>query len=150
MGFPLRPPLRTPGAVGLRCPALGALKLERRHLSEEQRAMVAGRLANLEEGRPEKTAQICAVSQSDAAELMGVSVPSVKRAVAVQRDGAPELIAAVDAGQVSVSAAAGPDAMKNAAMDCTTVLVKGTSGRLKHAVGESRCLACCGTTIYGG
>ena len=149
MGFPLRPPLRTPGAVGLRCPALGALKLERRHLSENQRAMVAGRLANLEEGRPEKTAQICAVSQSDAAELMGVSVPSVKRAVAVQRDGAPELIAAVDAGQVSVSAAAGPDAMKNAAMDCTTVLVKGTSGRLKHAAGESRCLACCSATIYG-
>ena len=87
MGFPLRPPLRTPGAVGLRCPALGALKLERRHLSEEQRAMVAGRLANLEEGRPEKTAQICAVSQSDAAELLNVSRRSVQHAVAVQRAG---------------------------------------------------------------
>ena len=72
-----------------------SLNLKRRHLSEEQRAMVAGRLANLEEGRPEKTAQICAVSQSDAAELLNVSRRSVQHAVAVQRDGAPELIAAV-------------------------------------------------------
>ena len=31
-------------------------------------------------------------------------------------------------------------------MDCTTLLVKGTSGHLKHAVGESRSLACYGTT----
>jgi len=108
-----------------------SLNLKRRHLSEEQRAMVAARMANLEEGRPEKTAQICAVSQSDAAELLNVSRRSVQHAVAVQRAGTPELIAAVDAGQVSVSAAAevatlpedeqrevvaaGPDAMKNAA-----------------------------------
>jgi len=35
-------------------------------------------------------------------------------------------------------------------LNCTTLLVKGTSGHLKHAAGESRSLACCGTTIYGG
>ena len=131
MGFPLRPPLRTPGAVGLRCPALGALKLERRHLSEEQRAMVAGRLANLEEGRPEKTAQICAVSQSDAA--------------VVQRDGAPELIAAVRDDYATACGLTRSRVGKNCRctkMDCTTVLVKGTSGHLKHAAGESRSPAC--------
>jgi len=84
-----------------------SLNLKRRHLSEEQRAMVAGRLANLKEGRPQKTAPIGAVvSQPDAAELLNVSRRSVQRAVAVQRDGTPELIAAVDAGDVSVSAAA--------------------------------------------
>lgn len=78
----------TPRATGLRCPALGAMELKRRHLSEEQRAMVAGRLANLKEGRPQKTAPIGAVvSQPDAAELLNVSRSSVQRAVAVQRDG---------------------------------------------------------------
>ena len=108
-----------------------SLNLKRRHLSEEQRSMVASRLANLEEGRPEKTAPIGAVSQSDAAELLNVSRRSVQRACVVLENGAPELIAAVDAGQVSVSAAAevatlpedeqrevvaaGPDAVKNAA-----------------------------------
>jgi ParB-like chromosome segregation protein Spo0J len=108
-----------------------SLNLKRRHLNDSQRAMVGNRLANLKEGRPEKTALIQAVSQSDAAEQMKVSRFSIQRAAVVQRDGAPELIAAVDAGQVSVSAAAevatlpedeqrevvaaGPDAVKNAA-----------------------------------
>jgi hypothetical protein len=44
------------------------INLLRRHLNESQRAMVAARLATLREGRPSKTAQICAVSQSSAAE----------------------------------------------------------------------------------
>jgi len=113
-----------------------SLNLKRRHLNESQRASVASRLANLKKGGDRRSEIFkgsidLLKSQSDAAELMGVSVPSVKRAVAVQRDGTPELIAAVDAGQVSVSAAAevatlpedeqrevvaaGPDAMKNAA-----------------------------------
>ncbi len=71
-----------------------SLNLKRRHLSEEQRAMVAGRLANLKEGRPQKTAPIGAVvSQPDAAELLNVSRRSVQRAVAVQRDGTPDLTA---------------------------------------------------------
>jgi len=174
--MPLTPPLRNPGddqpvMPRPRGPETGvyiarvyhgsetsveafvvSLNLKRRHLSENQRAMVAARLANLKHGDNQYTmdAQICAsTSQPDAAELLNVSRRSVQHAVAVQRAGTPELIAAVDAGQVSVSAAAGPDAMKNAAMDCTTVLVKGTSGRLKHAAGESRCLACCSATIYG-
>ena len=69
MGFPLRPPLRTPRATGLRCPALGALNLKRRHLNEDQRASVASRLANLKQGdnQYKVDAQICATtSQSDA------------------------------------------------------------------------------------
>ena len=119
-------------------PRPGGLNLKRRHLSEEQRAMVAGRLANLEEGRPEKTAQICAVSQSDAAELMGVSVPSVKRAVAVQRDGAPELIAAVRDDYATACGLTRSRVGKKCRCTkvyCTTVLVKGTSGHLKHRGG---------------
>jgi hypothetical protein len=40
-----------------------SLNFKRRHLDESQRAMVAARIANLEEGRPSNTAQICAVSK---------------------------------------------------------------------------------------
>jgi hypothetical protein len=45
------------------------------------------------------------VSISQAATLLNVSERTVKTARAVQREGAPELVAAVEAGKVSVSAA---------------------------------------------
>ena len=45
-----------------------SLNLARRHLDESQRMKVGARLANLGEGRPSETAQICAVSQAEAAE----------------------------------------------------------------------------------
>ena len=83
-----------------------SLNLKRRHLTESQRAMVAAKLANLTEGRPKKdegapligeTAQISAVSQSDAARALNVSRGSVQNAVAVQRDAIPEVQKAVEA-----------------------------------------------------
>lgn len=83
-----------------------AKNLSRRHLTESQRAMVAAKLAKMPEGRPKKTAQIQAVSQSDAAERLSVSRASVQAAKQVQDKGAPELVKAVEAGKVSVAAAA--------------------------------------------
>ena len=83
-----------------------SLNLRRRHLDESQRAMVAAKLANLGEGRPSNTAPIGAVSQSDAADLLNVGRRSVQRATAVQEHGVPELQRAVEAGGVSVAAAA--------------------------------------------
>lgn len=89
-----------------------SLNLHRRHLDEGQRAAVAGRIANLGEGRPKETAQICAVStvapisQAEAAELLNVSRRSVQHAAKVLNHGTPELLAAVDAGEVAVSVAA--------------------------------------------
>ena len=50
--------------------------LHRRHLTESQRAMVAARLANLDKGSNQH-AQVCAPSQSKAAELLNVSRRSV-------------------------------------------------------------------------
>lgn len=87
-----------------------SLNLTRRHLNESQRAMVAARLATLRKGRPtEENASIDAFdapTQHAAAELLNVSRPSVQRARQVVEHGADELKEAVDAGKVSVAAAA--------------------------------------------
>jgi hypothetical protein len=46
--------------------------------------MVAAKLANMGEGRPEKTASIEAVSQEQAADLLHVGRSAVQRAAIVQ------------------------------------------------------------------
>lgn len=83
-----------------------SLNLHRRHLDESQRAMVAGKLANLPAHRPTESAPIGAVTQDAAADLLNVGRRSVQRAREVIEHGAPELVQAVEAGRVSVSAAA--------------------------------------------
>lgn len=93
-----------------------SLNLTRRHLSESQRASVAAKLANLGQGRPaDKGANLPllpaepeapAVTVAAAAEMLNVSERSVKSARKVQDKGAPELVAALDAGKVAVSTAA--------------------------------------------
>lgn len=85
-----------------------SLNLRRRHLTDNQRAMVAKKLANMPEGRPTKTVAIETVfiSQERAAEMMGVSVASVKRASSVIEHGTPELVTAVEDGSVALSNAA--------------------------------------------
>lgn len=91
--------------------------LHRRHLNESQRAMVAGRLAKLRRGRPsewnrnrdDKPAnlpELSDVKQEEAAGLLHVSERSVRTARRVLDKAAPEVIAAVDRGEVAVSAAA--------------------------------------------
>jgi N6-adenosine-specific RNA methylase IME4 len=80
--------------------------LERRHLNEGQRAMVAARMANMGEGRPEATSQIRLVSQAEAAERLSVGISSVKQAKVVRNSRNEALIARVDAGEVAVSLAA--------------------------------------------
>jgi hypothetical protein len=68
--------------------------------------MVAAKIATMAEGRPRETASIDAVSQPQAAELLNVSRMSVQRAKNVQASGDEKLIAEVEAGKLSVSAAA--------------------------------------------
>ncbi len=83
-----------------------SLNLHRRHLSESQRAMVGAKLANLGHGqRPDRSIDL-STTQPQAAEMLNVSVPSIKRARDVIAGGSPELVHAVEAGNVSVSAAA--------------------------------------------
>jgi hypothetical protein len=83
--------------------------LIRRHLDESQRGMVAARIAGLPHGvrvdrqdgsiDPSKTTQ-------EAADLLNVGTATVKRAKAVITKGIPELAAAVESGEINVSAAA--------------------------------------------
>ena len=102
----IAPEFRTWDGNGLIVPFVVSLNLHRRHLTESQRAMIAARLANMAEGRPTENRSIDLVSQSEAADMLNVSVPSTKRARAVQANGAPELVEAVERGDVAVSAAA--------------------------------------------
>lgn len=79
--------------------------LTRRHLTESQRAMAAAKLAKMERG-DNQHAQICAPSQSVAADMLNVSRRAVQTAKKVERQGSYELVEAVESGSVSVSAAA--------------------------------------------
>lgn len=88
-----------------------ASNLDRRHLSDSQRAMISARLGNLKAGRPWdlnppidgiKSAR---TTREEAAAQMKVGTASYDRAKRVQRCGIPELVEAVDAGKVSVNAA---------------------------------------------
>lgn len=88
-----------------------SLNIHRRHLDESQRAMVGAKIANLQNGGDRLTEQSAnlqsgSVTRKQAANLMQVSERSVNKAKKVQKEGADELIEAVDKGEVSVSAAA--------------------------------------------
>lgn len=111
--------------------------LHRRHLDESQRGMVAGRLATLKNGqRPSPIGEAQPLSQesrADAAKALNVGERTLDRARVVQSKGVPELIAAVDSGEVKLGAAEnlaklppeeqvwifnqGPDEVKKAAKD---------------------------------
>lgn len=85
-----------------------SLNLRRRHLTESQRAMVAKRLETHSHGgnrRSDQDANLH-VDRERAAETLNVSTRTVANAAKVIDRGAPDLVAAVDAGTVSVSAAA--------------------------------------------
>ena len=91
--------------------------LHRRHLDESQRALCAARAKSMFEaaarerqrhgGREKGSANLREASKSSdqAAALMAVSPRSVEHASRVLRSGSPELVAAVESGEVSVSRA---------------------------------------------
>jgi N6-adenosine-specific RNA methylase IME4 len=79
--------------------------LNRRHLNESQRAMVAARMATMRQGARTDLAQICAMSQQEAADRMGVSRRLVQDAGDVLDRAVPELQEAVHTAILTVSAA---------------------------------------------
>ncbi len=85
--------------------------LHRRHLTESQRASVAAKLVNATHGGDRKSQEIKLpngnlIGMEKAAEMLNVSPRTVARAKTVLEHGSPELIAAVDSGEVAVSRAA--------------------------------------------
>jgi N6-adenosine-specific RNA methylase IME4/ParB-like chromosome segregation protein Spo0J len=99
-----------------------SMNVARRHLSESQRAMVASRLATLKRGDNQHS-PIGETSQATAARLLNVGKRSVERAREVLDQGAPELAAAVERGEVSVSAAA--DVATLPAAEQTEIVARG-------------------------
>lgn len=86
-----------------------SLNLKRRHLNESQRAMIAARIANMRQGERtdiEPSVNLPKVSQENASVLLNVGDRSVRFAKEVITSGSPELITAVDTGEIAVSDAA--------------------------------------------
>ena len=79
--------------------------LHRRHLSEEQRGMIAARLATMKQGDNQHSPN-GETSQARAAELLRVSKRRVERSHEVIGKGVPDLVDAVERRDVKVSAAA--------------------------------------------
>ena len=86
-----------------------SLNLTRRHLNESQRAMVGAKVATMKHGGDRKSDQRTNLSldktNAQAAEQLNVSAMSIKSAKHVQKDGTPELVSKVEAGEVKVSVA---------------------------------------------
>lgn len=85
--------------------------LNRRHLDESQRAMVAARLATMRQGErtdlavAEPSANLPKVDQPTAAKALSISERALRYARRVQDHGVPELVRVVDRGRLAVSAA---------------------------------------------
>jgi ParB-like chromosome segregation protein Spo0J len=95
--------------------------LKRRHLTFEQRAFIAAEIAKLKKGQTQIGTRADLKPQTEAANMLGVSVRSVANAKVIA-ESAPELIPAVKAGEISMTAAAqvarhGPAADDKAALD---------------------------------
>lgn len=82
--------------------------LHRRHLNESQRAMIAKKLAKLAHGGDRCSEQVAnlPLGQEEAAKLLHVSPRSVRHAAVVQEKAVPEMVRAVERGDIPVSTAA--------------------------------------------
>lgn len=115
--------LRACRDFGIKCPVreytgtdpvgeLISLNAVRRNLNTSQRAMLAARIANLRHGGDRRSKHQGANLQLDrrtirrSAQLLNVSAGSVAAAKRVLSEGNPDLVAAVDSGEVTVSSAA--------------------------------------------
>lgn len=80
--------------------------LNRRHLKQSQRAMIAAKMATLKHGGDRSKGSNDLLSQDDAAAMLSVSVPTLKRAKYVLDNGSQALIDAVERTDVTVAMAA--------------------------------------------
>ena len=91
-----------------------AKNVNRRHLTESQRAMYAAKVANLVHGTNQHKVDgpigpsSPVITIQAAADMLNIGTGSVKRGKRILRDGAPELVRAVEVGEVTVHAAPPP------------------------------------------
>lgn len=88
-----------------------SLNLSRRHLDTSQRALVASNLATLRDGVrsdncPGARIRAPGITQGEAADRLNVSRNSVQTARKVQENAAPEVVEAVERGELSLNKAA--------------------------------------------
>jgi len=87
-----------------------SLNLNRRHLTESQRAMVATKIATTKNGGDRKSGQNANLrtekTNEQAASMLNVSARSVVTAKQIVRKGEPEVAAAVEAGAMTLNEAA--------------------------------------------
>jgi hypothetical protein len=81
------------------------LNARRRQLATSQKALSGARFAGLGRGRPPRNAQICVLSQEEAAKRLGVSKRLVQAAGRVLQQGTPELVTLVEERKVTITAA---------------------------------------------
>ena len=81
--------------------------LHRRHLTTAQRSMVADKLASLKRGEKKADSGIplSQPTQAEVAKMFNVSVDSVKQARKILKIATPEIVAAVERGELSLNAA---------------------------------------------
>jgi ParB-like chromosome segregation protein Spo0J len=94
------------GAPGTEVAFVLSANLHRRHLSESQRAMVAAKIARLDQGQRQSRQLADVPTQAQAATALNVGARSAQRAKVVLDGGDAELIAAVERGEFAVSRAA--------------------------------------------
>lgn len=99
-----------------------SLNLHRRHLDESQRAVVAGKIATLQKGANQHSPIGESVTQAEAAGMLNVGKRTVERAREVLDHGTPNLVRAVERGDVAVSAAAQLTNLEPAEQDAIVAL----------------------------
>lgn len=117
-----------------------SLNLHRRHLNETQRATVAAKIAKLKLGDNQHAKEGVAIdtpSADKAAQLLNVSRESVQRAKHAIDKGSPEVVAAMERGEIAASAAAKlVDVVKDKAKQAE--IVKQGKEAVREAVRESK------------
>lgn len=105
----VEPSFRTWNGEGSPVAYVVSLNLHRRHLDASQLAMVGERIANMRQGERtdlEPSANLQKVAIEEASDLVNVSPRSIHYAREVRNHGTPELVQAVERGEVAVSTAA--------------------------------------------
>jgi ParB-like chromosome segregation protein Spo0J len=77
--------------------------VNRRHLNESQRALIAANIANIKKGENQYSAKDGSIDLPTAAKMLNVSEPTVKRAKTFMDKAAPQLVEKVKQGTMRVS-----------------------------------------------